>query len=90
MGALDPGRPEYAGRRRQVLDSLIIEETGRELAGEGKRWFTIMRMARNSNNPSMLPRMILRKFPVAERPAYYAKLKDPANWFIDYDLKLDK
>ena len=90
MGALDPGSPEYAGRRRQVLDSLIIEETGRELAGEGKRWFTIMRMARNSNNPSMLARMIMRKFPVAERPAYYAKLKDPANWFIDYDLKLDK
>ena len=91
MGALDPGSPEYAGRRRQVLDSLIIEETGRELAGEGKRWFTIMRMARNSNNPSMLARMVTRKFPSdAERAVYRAKLEDPANWFIDYDLKLDK
>ena len=89
MGDRNPETPEYTERRRAVLDSLIIEETGRELAGEGKRWFTIMRMARNSNNPSMLARMIMRKFPVAERPAYYAKLKDPANWFIDYDLELE-
>ena len=72
-----------------MLDSLIIEETARELAGEGKRWFTMMRIARNTDNPAMLARMVTRKFPVAERPAYAAKLEDPANWFIDYDLELE-
>lgn len=89
MGELDPDSPEYTGRRQMVLDSLIIEETARELAGEGKRWFTMMRIARNNNDPAMLARMVTRKFPVAERPAYAAKLEDPANWFIDYDLELE-
>lgn len=89
MGELDPDSPEYTGRRQMVLDSLIIEETARELAGEGKRWFTMMRIARNTNDPAMLARMVTRKFPVAERPAYAAKLEDPANWFIDYDLELE-
>ena len=89
MGELDPDSPEYTGRRQMVLDSLIIEETARELAGEGKRWFTMMRIARNNNDPAMLARMVTRKFPVAERPAYAAKLEDPTNWFIDYDLELE-
>lgn len=89
MGELDPDSPEYTGRRQMLLDSLIIEETARELAGEGKRWFTMMRIARNTNDPAMLARMVTRKFPVAERPAYAAKLEDPANWFIDYDLELE-
>lgn len=89
MGDLDPESPEYAERRHFVLDSLIVEETGRELAGEGKRWFTMMRIARNTNDPKMLARMVTRKFAVAERPAYVAKLEDPANWFIDYDLELE-
>ena len=90
MGDITPNSPEYTERRRQVLDSLIIEETGRELAGEGKRWFAMMRIARSNNDPAMLARMVTRKFPVAERPAYEAKLQDPAAWFIDYDLELDK
>ncbi len=89
MGDLEPESPEYAERRHMVLDSLIIEEAARELAGEGKRWFTMMRIARNTNDPKMLARMVTRKFAVAERPAYAAKLEDPANWFIDYDLELE-
>lgn len=89
MGDLEPESPEYAERRHMVLDSLIIEEAARELAGEGKRWFTMMRIARNTNDPKMLARMVTRKFAVAERPAYVAKLEDPANWFIDYDLELE-
>ena len=89
MGDLEPESPEYAERRHMVLDSLIIEEAARELAGEGKRWFTMMRIARNTNDPKMLARMVTRKFAVAERPVYAAKLEDPANWFIDYDLELE-
>lgn len=90
MGDIAPNSPEYTERRRQVLDSLIVEETGRELAGEGKRWFAMMRIARNNNDPAMLARMVTRKFPAAERPVYEAKLQDPTAWFIDYDLELDK
>lgn len=58
MGDRNPETPEYTERRRAVLDSLIIEETARELAGEGKRWFTMMRIARNTDNPAMLARMV--------------------------------
>lgn len=89
VGNLSSSDPEYGERRRHVLDSLILAETARELAGEGKRWFTMMRMARNTDNPALLAETASRKFPAAERAEYQTKLMDPANWFIDYDLELE-
>lgn len=88
MGDRHPDSPEYTERRRFVLDSLIVEEAGRELVGEGKRWFTMMRIARNTNNPRTLATWISRKFS-SDRPTYAAKMMDPNNWFIDYDLELE-
>ncbi len=89
MGDLPVSDPAYGERRQHVLDSLILAETARELAGEGKRWFTMVRMARNTNDPALLAGTVSRKFPVAERPAYQTKLMEPANWFINYDLGLE-
>lgn len=88
MGDLHPDSPEYTERRRFVLDSLIVEEAGRELVGEGKRWFTMMRIARNTSNPRTLATWISRKFS-SDRPTDVAKMMNPENWFIDYDLELE-
>lgn len=74
----------YNEKRHAVLDSLIIEETGRELAAEGKRWFTMMRIARNSDRPEMLAGFVSRKFSGANREHVYEMMKKKENWFIDY------
>jgi hypothetical protein len=89
MGDLNPESTEYSVRRQFVLDSLIVQETGRELAGEGKRWFTLMRIARNSNNPELLASLISHKFSGGDRVIYREKLMNSNNWFINYDLELD-
>ncbi|MBQ7194855.1 MAG: RagB/SusD family nutrient uptake outer membrane protein [Bacteroidales bacterium] len=83
---LVPGTETYSARRKAVVDSLIIEETAREFAGEGRRWFTMMRIARNSGHPEIVSRFISRKFPEAERTKYYATMLDEKNWFINCDL----
>lgn len=72
-------------RKQAVLDSLIAEESALEQAFEGKRWFTLMRMARNHNRPAMLANEIVKKFPEGERENYRAFLMNPDNWFIKYD-----
>lgn len=86
MKKLEPGTEAYNERRRWVLDSLIAEETARELAYEGKRWFTLMRMARNSGQYEKLAAPVSRKFPAGERKYYHSQLLAPENWFIRYDL----
>lgn len=89
MKNLVPSDKGYPLRRGRVIDSLIMEECARELAGEGKRWFTMMRIARNKGQAELLANLVARKFPASERMKYYEMLKSPENWFIDYDLELD-
>ena len=72
-------------RKVVVLDSLIAEEVGMECAYEGKRWFTLVRMARNLNEPDFLARQACLKFDQGERERYRQLLVDPQNWFIRYD-----
>jgi len=84
IGEIDPEDPEYNNKRRAVIDSLIIEETGRELAFEGKRWFTMMRIARNTDRPEILAGFVSRKYNGAMRETMYERLQDRNNWFIDY------
>lgn len=84
------GSDEYNMRRREVLDSLLVEETAREFAGEGKRWFALMRIARNSDRPELLAKLVSNKFPQAQRQQYYDMLMDRSRWFIDYDMNSEK
>ena len=83
---VDPSSEEYSMRRAAVLDSLIIEETGRELAGEGKKWFTMLRMARNHGYDELLARMISNKYQ-SGRNERYDEFLDRGNWFIKYNHK---
>lgn len=90
VSGLEPDTEAYNMKRKAVIDSLIVEETAREFAGEGKRWFAMMRIARNSGRPELLAGMISSKFQSADRQRYYEMMMDSDNWFIDYDLKLDE
>lgn len=72
-------------REKFVVDSLICEETALELAYEGKRWFTLMRIARNSEKPELLAKQISAKFDIGERQLYENWLMDPNNWYIKWD-----
>ncbi len=72
-------------RKQFVMDSLIGEEVALESAYEGKRWFTLLRMARNSNMPEKLAIPISKKFPAAEQDYYRNFLMNPKNWFFEYD-----
>lgn len=89
-----PGNTEMekilkAKREKYVLDSLITEETALELAFEGKRWFTLMRIARNNNIPELLAKQISKKYSIIESSGevrlYEKWLMDPNNWFIKWD-----
>lgn len=72
-------------RKIYVLDSLIAEETGLEMAFEGKRWYTLLRMARNLNKPEFLAEPVSGKFSSSEGNMYKMWLLEPKNWFIKYD-----
>lgn len=74
-------------REKFVLDSLICEETALEFAYEGKRWFTLMRIARNTERPELLAKQVAAKFDTGENQIYERWLMDPQNWFIKWDQK---
>ncbi len=87
----EPPTKAYTDRRKFIIDSIICEETARELAAEGKHWFTLLRMAINNDNPALLADVVCQKFDdPAEREYYRTLLRDPENWFIKYDFKLNK
>ena len=86
MGKLTTDSLSYNDRRAFVLDSLIIEETGRELAGEGKRWFTMMRIARNMGYDELLANLISSKYD-SGNAGRYEEFMDRNNWFIDYNFE---
>ncbi len=72
-------------RKQFVMDSIIAQETARELAYEGKRWFTLVRMALNSNMPEKVSEIIPNKFPAASRDQYRVWLREPSNWFMKWN-----
>ncbi|MDR2414901.1 MAG: RagB/SusD family nutrient uptake outer membrane protein [Odoribacteraceae bacterium] len=83
---LDPEEIFASSSTRQdsirALCGLIADETTLELAYEGKRWPTLVRVARNLKDPSFLADRVVVKFDEAERGHYRQLLTDPANWYI--------
>ena len=66
----------------RTLCTYISDEVGLELAYEGKRWQTLIRMAKHLQEPSFLSRQVSEKFPEGERDGYKTFLDNEANWFI--------
>ncbi|MDR1272946.1 MAG: RagB/SusD family nutrient uptake outer membrane protein [Odoribacteraceae bacterium] len=69
----------------RLIDSLIVNETALECAYEGKRWFTLVRMARHWNDPAFIADVVSRKVTGDNREAVRQRLMDEENWFIKYE-----
>ena len=50
-----------------------------------KHWFTLLRMAKRTNNPAFLADQVCKKFSEGEREKYRTYLMNPQNWYIKYD-----
>lgn len=72
---------------RKQLDSLIVEETCLESAGEAKSYFAMIRMAKRWNDPSVVADRVSAKYPDGKREEVKSYLMSPDNWFIKFDLK---
>jgi len=70
-----------------TLDSLLIEETCMESAGDAKALYAMIRVARRWNDPSIVADRVSAKYPEGTREAIRTRLMDPANWFIDFNVK---
>ncbi|MDR1756756.1 MAG: hypothetical protein LBR65_07360 [Culturomica sp.] len=67
---------------------VVADEIAMELSFEGKRWPTLVRMARNLQDPAFLADRVSRKFENSgETETYRNLLLDPANWYIKDDEK---
>ncbi len=75
---------------KQFLDSLLVEEACLEFAGEGKALYTMIRMAKRWNDPSIVADRVSAKYPDGLKATVREKLMNPENWFIKRDLVVDK
>lgn len=64
------------------LVDIILKERAMELGMEGKRWFDLLRIARNDNRPEMLVDLILSSRTVGERSTIRPRIVDPRSWFL--------
>ncbi|MFD2162718.1 RagB/SusD family nutrient uptake outer membrane protein [Paradesertivirga mongoliensis] len=70
------------GYSTETLVDYILKERAMELAMEGKRWFDLLRVARNYNRPQMLVDLILRSRTPGERSLIRSRIIDPRSWFL--------
>lgn len=66
----------------KTVASVIADEVALELAYEGKRWFTLVRMARNLQDNDFLALPVSLKFPQGEQATWREFLKNEQYWFV--------
>jgi hypothetical protein len=69
----------------RLIDSLIVNETALECAYEGKRWFTLLRLARYWNDPAFIAEPVSKKATGDNREAIRQRLMNTNNWYIKYN-----
>jgi len=75
---------------KRYLDSLLVEETCLESAGEARGLYAMIRVAKRWNDPSAVADRVSAKYPDGMKDEIRAKLMDPSNWFIKYPLIKNK
>lgn len=78
--------PEKIEAYKKALDELIVEEACMESAGEARSYFTMVRIAKRWNDPSILANRVSAKYDAGMQQAIHDQLMDPQNWFVDYPL----
>jgi hypothetical protein len=61
---------------------IILKERAMELAFEGKRWFDLVRIATNENDPEILLSRVVTSRSVANRAQVRSRLIDPRSWYL--------
>lgn len=70
-----------------LIENQIVEESARELAFEGKRWPTLLRIAMRRNDPAFLADKVYAKLQKENNPnasAARTKLMSRENWFLPF------
>lgn len=80
--SLDPYDFLDANSPVDMFMELIIKERAMELAMEGKRWFDLVRVANNENQPDFLISRVVAGRTVAERAQIRARIIDPRGWYL--------
>ncbi|MEJ7559027.1 MAG: RagB/SusD family nutrient uptake outer membrane protein [Pedobacter sp.] len=65
---------------------IILKERAMELGMEGKRWFDLLRIARNDERPELLVDLILSSRTVGERSTIRPRIVDSRAWFLPIHL----
>lgn len=67
-----------------AVDEAVLDERGRELCYEGKRWFDLVRIAsRNNNaNKTMLTSRVLSSFDGVEQQVINLRIYNPESWYL--------
>lgn len=80
--------PEYA---HWMIDSLLVEESRLESAGEARTYYTMLRSSKRwgDNARKVWADKVARKYTIASSVGAHLEASDE-NWFIRYDLKLNK
>ena len=64
-----------------LLIELILQEKSMEFAVEGKRWFDLVRLATNDNNPEFLISRVVKSRSVGDRTLIRSRIVDPRSWY---------
>jgi starch-binding outer membrane protein, SusD/RagB family len=65
-----------------VFNFVILKERALELAMEGKRWFDLVRIATNEQDPDILLSRVVPSRAVADRAQVRSRLIDPNAWYL--------
>lgn len=80
--SLDPYDFLDANAPLDLFLDLITKERAMELAMEGKRWFDLVRIATNENQPDFLISRVVAGRTVAERSQIRARIIDLRGWYL--------
>ncbi|MBS1664653.1 MAG: RagB/SusD family nutrient uptake outer membrane protein [Bacteroidetes bacterium] len=67
-----------------LIMDLIMKERAMELAGEGKRWYDLVRGAKRNNfaNPGFLIDRVVQSRSVGDRALIKSRIIDPRSWYM--------
>jgi len=74
---------DIQGKQAYVID-LVLEEKAREMAFEGERFYDLVRIAKEKNDPAWLADRISQKFTGAQREVIRQRLMDERNWYVNF------